>query len=91
MDGTSEIMSQGLRNVKGRRAKRATFLCHFLRYRGQRDCRKTPIVSHDRPLLDSYTLDFQQIDGTQLALVGGKVVNLGEHSWVEGIRVPDDF
>src|ERR1700716_2380055 len=38
-----------------------------------------------------YVLDFQEIDQTQVALVGGKGANLGELSRIEGIRVPDGF
>ncbi|WP_461105897.1 rifamycin-inactivating phosphotransferase [Spirosoma koreense] len=40
---------------------------------------------------NSYTLDFQEIDRTQLALVGGKGANLGELSRIEGVRVPVGF
>src|SRR4249920_845524 len=36
-------------------------------------------------------LGFQEIDRTQVALVGGKGANLGELSRIEGIRVPDGF
>jgi pyruvate,water dikinase len=38
-----------------------------------------------------YTLGFQEIDKTKLALVGGKGANLGELSRIEGIRVPEGF
>jgi pyruvate,water dikinase len=38
-----------------------------------------------------YVLDFQEIDQTQVALVGGKGVNLGELSRVEGVSVPAGF
>ena len=40
---------------------------------------------------NSYTLGFQEIDKTKLALVGGKGANLGELSRIEGIRVPEGF
>ena len=39
----------------------------------------------------NYTLGFQEIDKTKLALVGGKGANLGELSRIEGIRVPEGF
>ena len=38
-----------------------------------------------------YVLDLEDIDATQLALVGGKGASLGELSRVEGIRVPPGF
>ena len=38
-----------------------------------------------------YTLGFQEIDKTKLALVGGKGANLGKLSRIEGIRVPEGF
>lgn len=41
--------------------------------------------------MSSYVLGFQDIDKTQLMMVGGKGANLGEISKVEGIRVPDGF
>ena len=41
--------------------------------------------------MNSYTLGFQEIDKTMLALVGGKGANLGELSRIEGIRVPEGF
>jgi rifampicin phosphotransferase len=39
----------------------------------------------------SYLLDLQEIDQTQVAVVGGKAANLGELSRIEGIRVPAGF
>ena len=36
-------------------------------------------------------LDFQEIDETQVAVVGGKGAHLGELSRIEGIRVPPGF
>src|SRR3954451_18457506 len=38
-----------------------------------------------------YVLDFQEIDLTQVVLVGGKGANLGELSRIEGVRVPAGF
>ena len=40
---------------------------------------------------DRYVLGFQEIDQTQVAVVGGKGANLGELSRIEGIRVPAGF
>ena len=40
---------------------------------------------------NSYTLGFQDIDKTKVALVGGKGANLGELSGIEGISVPEGF
>jgi rifampicin phosphotransferase len=42
-------------------------------------------------MADSYVLDFQEIDQTQVAVVGGKGAHLGELSRIEGIRVPAGF
>src|SRR3954453_475676 len=41
--------------------------------------------------MGSYVLSFQEIDQTQVAVVGGKGANLGELSRIEGLRVPDGF
>jgi rifampicin phosphotransferase len=41
--------------------------------------------------MGSYVLGFQEIDQTQVAVVGGKGAQLGELSRVEGIRVPAGF
>jgi pyruvate,water dikinase len=38
-----------------------------------------------------YVLSFQEIDQTQIAVVGGKGAHLGELSRIEGVRVPDGF
>ena len=38
-----------------------------------------------------YVLDFQEINQTQVAVVGGKGAHLGELSRVEGLRVPAGF
>jgi phosphoenolpyruvate synthase/pyruvate phosphate dikinase len=40
---------------------------------------------------DRYVLGFQEIDRTQVAVVGGKGAHLGELSRIEGIRVPPGF
>src|SRR6185503_415616 len=39
----------------------------------------------------SYVLDFQEVDQTQVAVVGGKGAHLGELSRIEGLRVPAGF
>src|SRR5438270_1795358 len=41
--------------------------------------------------MGSYVLDFQEIDQTQVAIVGGKGAQLGELSRIEGLRVPAGF
>jgi rifampicin phosphotransferase len=41
--------------------------------------------------MSCYVLDFQEIDQTQVALVGGKGARLGELSRIEGIEVPPGF
>ncbi|MES9700778.1 phosphoenolpyruvate synthase [Bacillus sp. JJ927] len=41
--------------------------------------------------MSSFVLDFQEIENTQLSLVGGKGLNLGELSNVQGIQVPEGF
>src|SRR5438067_11727579 len=41
--------------------------------------------------MGAYVLDLQEIDQTQVALVGGKGAHLGELSRIEGIRVPAGF
>src|SRR5262245_3324570 len=41
--------------------------------------------------MDSYVVSFQEIDQTQVAVVGGKGANLGELSRIEGLRVPAGF
>src|SRR5882762_10086734 len=38
-----------------------------------------------------YVLNFQEIDQTQVAVVGGKGANLGELARIEGLRVPAGF
>lgn len=41
--------------------------------------------------MSSFVLDFQEIEKTQLSLVGGKGLNLGELSNMHGIQVPEGF
>ncbi len=41
--------------------------------------------------MSNYVLGFQEIDATQVALVGGKAAHLGELSRIEGISVPAGF
>lgn len=41
--------------------------------------------------MDGYVLGFQEIDRTQVAIVGGKAALLAELSRIEGIRVPAGF
>lgn len=41
--------------------------------------------------MSSLVLGFQEIDKTQIFLVGGKGLNLGELSKIEGIQVPEGF
>src|SRR5213082_760266 len=41
--------------------------------------------------MDCYVLGFQEIDQTQVAVVGGKGAHLGELSRIEGLRVPAGF
>ncbi|MED1511357.1 phosphoenolpyruvate synthase [Bacillus proteolyticus] len=41
--------------------------------------------------MSSFVLDFQEIEKTQLSLVGGKGLNLGELSNMQGIQVPEGF
>ncbi|WP_346817277.1 phosphoenolpyruvate synthase [Bacillus paramobilis] len=41
--------------------------------------------------MSSFVLDFQEIEKTQLSLVGGKGLNLGELSKIQGIQVPEGF
>jgi phosphoenolpyruvate synthase/pyruvate phosphate dikinase len=38
-----------------------------------------------------YVLGFQEVDRTQIAVVGGKGAHLGELSRIEGVRVPAGF
>ena len=49
------------------------------------------IVGADPKGIDRYVLRLQEIDETQVAVVGGKGAHLGELSRIEGIRVPPGF
>ena len=42
-------------------------------------------------MIERYVLGLEEVDKTQVALVGGKAANLGELSRLEGIRVPAGF
>ncbi|MFG2436398.1 rifamycin-inactivating phosphotransferase [Streptomyces sp. NPDC048508] len=42
-------------------------------------------------MTEQYVLDLQEVDETQVAVVGGKGSHLGELSRIEGIRVPAGF
>jgi pyruvate,water dikinase len=42
-------------------------------------------------VIEQYVLDLQDVDGTQVALVGGKGAHLGGLSRIEGIHVPGGF
>lgn len=41
--------------------------------------------------MDTYVLDFTEVDGTQVGAVGGKGASLGELSRIDGIDVPPGF
>ncbi|MDF2889840.1 MAG: phosphoenolpyruvate synthase [Clostridia bacterium] len=41
--------------------------------------------------MKAYVLNFKEIDKTKLMAVGGKGLNLGQLSRIEGLRVPDGF
>ncbi len=43
------------------------------------------------PMIERYVIGLEEIDKTQVALVGGKGAHLGELSRIEGIRVPAGF
>ncbi|WP_042395467.1 rifamycin-inactivating phosphotransferase [Streptacidiphilus carbonis] len=42
-------------------------------------------------MVEQYVLELQEVDGTQVALVGGKGAHLGTLSRIEGVRVPGGF
>ena len=48
-------------------------------------------MPHNHERMGGYVLGFEEIDRTQVAVVGGKGRNLGELSRIEGIRVPAGF
>lgn len=50
-----------------------------------------PLSREKRELMSCYVLDFQEIDPTRVAVVGGKGAHLGELSLIDGIRVPAGF
>src|SRR5262249_57377617 len=59
-----------------------------------RACGKPLVMRHyrqPRKRMGCYVLDFQEIDQTQVSVVGGKGANLGELSRIERIRVPAGF
>ena len=41
--------------------------------------------------MDEYVLGLEQVDRSQVAMVGGKGAHLGELSRIEGIQVPPGF
>lgn len=41
--------------------------------------------------MTSYVIGFHEIDGSKLMIVGGKGLNLGELSKIEGLKVPEGF
>src|ERR671930_868826 len=63
-------------------------LCRRIADRGQ-NLRKENAEGRER--MGCYVLGFQEIDQTQVAVVGGKGAHLGELSRIEGIRVPAGF
>ena len=42
-------------------------------------------------MIEQYVLNLQEVDETQVAVVGGKAARLGGLSRIEGIRVPAGF
>ena len=52
---------------------------------------KPAVVIAGEERMGCYVLGFQEIDQTQVAVVGGKGAHLGELSRIEGIRVPAGF
>ncbi|MGI5522481.1 rifamycin-inactivating phosphotransferase [Micromonospora sp. CA-259024] len=42
-------------------------------------------------MIEQYVLDLQEVDETQVAVVGGKAAHLGELSRIDGIQVPAGF
>src|ERR671930_993682 len=63
-------------------------LCRRIADRGQ-NLRKENAEGRER--MGCYVLGFQEIDQTQVAVVGGKGAHLGELSRIRGIRVPAGF
>src|SRR5215217_7629287 len=60
---------------------------HFFRSQGYRGA----LSREGGERMGGYVLGFQEIDQTQVAVVGGKGAQLGELSRTEGIRVPAGF
>src|SRR5258705_13788175 len=58
---------------------------------GRHDMRVLLSTPQARARMGCYVLGFQEIDQTQVAVVGGKGAHLGELSRIEGIRVPAGF
>src|SRR6266516_3677190 len=65
-------------------------VCHAARSVGHRSA-----AEHGLPggvaMIERYVLGLQEVDKTQVALVGGKGAHLGELSRIEGLRVPAGF
>src|SRR5919197_373226 len=53
--------------------------------------RRSDRTARGRERMGRYVLGFEEVDRTQVALVGGKGAHLGELSRVEGVRVPAGF
>src|SRR5690349_19599584 len=71
-------------------------MCLIVRNRGggwrcDAALRRPDQKAQGRERMACYVLNFQQIDQTQLALVGGKGANLGELSRIKGISVPAGY
>ena len=99
---SKSIREPNLNRVDRRRARTVA----FTRRRGERSggtpqrlaakpgaCGRMVILENAdrRKRMARYVLDFQEIDQTQVAIVGGKGAHLGELSRIEGIRVPAGF
>ncbi len=67
----------------------------FGRVRGAGESIGSSTTEHGRPegvaVIEQYVSDLQEVDGTQVAAVGGKGAHLGALSRIEGIRVPGGF
>src|ERR1022692_2110871 len=58
---------------------------------GANDSRNEKGRGGRRGRMGSYVMGFQDVDQTQVAIVGGKGAHLGELSRIEGIRLPAGF
>jgi phosphoenolpyruvate synthase/pyruvate phosphate dikinase len=58
---------------------------------GAQDWPSDAEIARGRKRMDDYVLDFEEIDQTQVAVVGGKAAQLGELSRINGICVPAGF